>query len=378
MTLKKLIGKLHLWLGLASGLVVFVMGITGALYVFVDEIKPIVYADRFFVKPVDKPKLPLSELLAIAQKELGDERPVTRAEIFNRPDRTYLFRALKTDPEAFWNWDYYKYYYRVYINPYDGKVIKTENTVLEFFQVVLSVHMRMIFGENVGHYVVGISVLVFVFMLLSGIVLWLPKKWNKAGRDKSFRVKWNASFKRVNYDLHNVMGFYAFLILLITALSGLVWIYDWMQSSVRFVANGGVNMEIPKLPESDTTFTLNQSGIDKAFYTARTKTPGAYSYLINFPVKSNATINIYTYQEWSDRHDLIADNYDRYSGQLLRSHSFDKMNNGDKVYQLNFDVHTGAWMGLPGKIVSFLASLICASLPVTGFLIWRGKHKKRK
>jgi uncharacterized iron-regulated membrane protein len=45
---------------------------------------------------------------------------------------------------------------------------------------------------------------------------------------------------------------------------------------------------------------------------------------------------------------------------------------------MNYDIHVGAILGLPGKIIAFLASLIPASLPVTGFLIWWGKKKKGK
>ena len=57
--LNKIIGTLHLWLGLASGIVVVLLGLSGALYVFVDEIKPLVYQDRLFIQPESKPKLPL-------------------------------------------------------------------------------------------------------------------------------------------------------------------------------------------------------------------------------------------------------------------------------------------------------------------------------
>jgi uncharacterized iron-regulated membrane protein len=47
-----------------------------------------------------------------------------------------------------------------------------------------------------------------------------------------------------------------------------------------------------------------------------------------------------------------------------------------KLNDMNYDIHVGQILGLPGKIIAFVASLICASLPVTGFIIWWGKHKK--
>jgi uncharacterized iron-regulated membrane protein len=45
---------------------------------------------------------------------------------------------------------------------------------------------------------------------------------------------------------------------------------------------------------------------------------------------------------------------------------------------MNYDIHTGAILGLPGKFLAFFASLICASLPVTGVYVWWGRKNKAK
>ena len=377
MTIKKAITQIHLWLGLTSGLVVFIIGLSGATYAFVDELRPVFYTDRLYIAPDTIGALPLSKLLSAAEKALGD-KPIARVEISAQPDRTYIFRSLKQNPEGLTYWDYYKYYYRVYVNPYDGKVVKVEDTKYEFFQLVLGLHMRMLFGEKVGHYVVGGSVLMFVILLLSGLVMWWPNKWTKAGRDKSFTIKWSASTKRVNYDLHNVLGFYVSIILLVTSLSGLVWVFEWMENSVRFVANGAETVGKTKLPLSDTTFSGSGSGIDKAFFTARARNPSANAYQVNFPPKANGAINIFSFPKSWNRYSRVQENYDRYSGKLLRAASFADLNGGDQIYQLNFDLHTGAVLGLPGKIMTFCSGLIAASLPVTGFVIWWGRKKKKK
>jgi uncharacterized iron-regulated membrane protein len=58
-----------------------------------------------------------------------------------------------------------------------------------------------------GTYVVGIPVIIFLIMLITGIVLWWPK--NKAARKQRFRFQWKdtTQWKRKNYDLHNILGF---------------------------------------------------------------------------------------------------------------------------------------------------------------------------
>jgi uncharacterized iron-regulated membrane protein len=68
--------------------------------------------------------------------------------------------------------------------------------------------------------------------------------------------------------------------------------------------------------------------------------------------------------------------YDQHTEALLAFKSFEQMNNGERINAMNYDLHVGSIAGLPGKILAFCASLIAASLPVTGFLIWLGRKKK--
>jgi uncharacterized iron-regulated membrane protein len=377
MKFKKITSVLHLWLGLGSGFVIFVLGITGAIYVFTDELKTVFYRDRLFVEASSKPRMPLSKLIPKVEKEL-EGNPVSRVEMYAAPDRSYVFRSMKLDPEGFSHWDYYKFYKRVYVNPYDGTILYVENSKNEFFNLVLGLHMRLLFGEKIGHAVVSYSVLAFVVLLLSGIVLWMPKKWNTTERNKSFKIKWSAKFKRINYDLHNVLGFYAFLVLLMIAITGLCWSFDWMKNSVRYIANGAKNVEKVKPAVSDSTQFSTASAVDVAFSSARTQSGQAFSFLINFPSKPEGTINISSYLSSWNLHDRVQASYDRYTGKLLRSSTYEELNTGDKVYQLNYDLHTGTYLNLPSRILAFVASLIAACLPLTGFYIWWGKRPTQK
>uniref|UniRef100_UPI00356902EA PepSY domain-containing protein n=1 Tax=Lutibacter sp. TaxID=1925666 RepID=UPI00356902EA len=70
--------------------------------------------------------------------------------------------------------------------------------------------------------------------------------------------------------------------------------------------------------------------------------------------------------------------FDQYSGKLLKERNHKNKNFGEKIINANYDIHVGAILGIPGKIIAFIASLICASLPLTGFLIWIGRKRKNK
>lgn len=111
------------------------------------------------------------------------------------------------------------------------------------------------------------------------------------------------------------------------------------------------------------------------------------------PVSSNESVSVYFAAAPADPIEIVVNHqpgtyynsdfyhYDQYTGQELKAdgayaRKFSKANVADKLVRMNYDMHTGAVLGLPGKILAFLASLIAASLPVTGFLIWRGRRKK--
>lgn len=97
------------------------------------------------------------------------------------------------------------------MNPYTGEILNVKTFSRgespDFFRWILNGHRALWLPYDIGRPIVGIAVLIFVVILISGIVLWWPTKWIKSIIDKSFKIKWDASFKRVNYDLHNVLGF---------------------------------------------------------------------------------------------------------------------------------------------------------------------------
>ena len=372
---------MHLWLGLISGLVVFIVGLTGAMYSFQEEIKARVYHDRLYVSiPPGTQRLPLSRLIGIAEEALGREYPLSRAELSQQPGRTYMFRALKTNKKSIGYWDYYSYYYKVYLNPYTGEVVYKENTKREFFTVLLALHMNLLLGDQVGHEIVRWSVVCFVVLLVSGLVLWWPEKWKTGRLKKSFTVKWSASYKRLNYDLHNVLGFYTFSGLLVIALSGLVWSFENADLAVQYITSGGRGPEKQKPVLSDTirlalTPQIPGNPADTVFLQVSKAAPATAYFLYNFPLAKSGTVNVSAYQSENNLYEKIQYKYDRYTGALLQAGKpFDQLSVPEQVKALNYDLHIGTVFGFSGKILAFLASLISAALPVTGFLIWRRKR----
>jgi len=378
--LRKIFFWLHKWLGLVTGLVVLVVSITACINVFADELREFFYADRFFSKVEDRPVMNFSDLRRNAQEALGPRYKITRCEVYPEPGRNWIFRATSTDPNGIGHWNYYKYYYRVYINPYNGKVAYVEDTRNEFFQLVLNTHMNLLLGKRVGGLITGISTLCFLVLLLSGLFLWWPKKWSIKNLRKGLLLKRNAGPKRRNYDLHNVLGFYTLLPAMLICITGLVFAFDWADSSVQYLVNGAKVVEKRAIPISSPNEDYHPEAIDGAVAMLLKVHSQADVSSIRFREKSTDPLDVQVRLAEKRTHLFNWYYFDRNSGELLLQYGHENVKGGEKFRSMNFDLHTGAFSGLPTKLLAFFVSLICASLPVTGFIVWynRTKGKSRR
>ncbi|MBP1223221.1 PepSY-associated TM helix domain-containing protein [Flavobacterium sp. 1355] len=419
---KRIMAWLHLWLGLASGIIVVIVSLTGCIYVFENEIRDFT-EDWRFVKPQEQAFLLPSQLVTIADKEMKgkhaksvtfgakDEAAIVgyftekkEGKDKGREDRKEINKD-KKQTEAAKNSDGKRegekkkgkeektkkrrggIFTSVYMNPYTGEVLNVKSVSRsdspDFFRFILNGHRALWLPYDIGRPIVGVAVLIFVFLLISGIVLWWPTKWIKSIRDKSFKIKWSATFKRLNYDLHNVLGFYSMIFLLFISVTGLVWSFNWWSKSLYWVTSGGKPLiESRESPKSDTTHiaAFNITTVDKLLKNISKENPQASGIMITIPEKPSDAIGAFVYKQKNTFY-----NMDRYSfdQQTLKeisiktpfSGKYIEANLPDKIRRMNYDIHVGSVLGLTGKFLAFFASLISASLPITGFIIWWGKQK---
>ena len=363
------VGRMHLWLGLASGLIVCFLGITGCILAFEREISDAAQPYRF-VQVQNKVLLPPSALKTIANKALPNKH--NPHSISYQPGKAAQAVYYNADPE---------YYFIVYLNPYTGEVLKVKDMDADFFRVVTMGHYYLWLPPAIGQPIVASATLIFVMMLISGLILWWPR--NKAAAKQRFSLKLNAKWRRVNYDLHNVLGFYMTWIIIFIAFTGLVWGFQWFAKSVYWVSSGGKQQVAFYEPESDTTKQAAHNNIDKIWHKTQAQLPGFTGSIdVHIPEDNKATIEVAinpdTYTYWKT--DYLF--YDQYTlKEIPVKHIYGKLQNGttaDKIARMNYDIHVGAIAGLTGKFIAFFASLIAASMPVTGFVIWLGRRKKQR
>jgi uncharacterized iron-regulated membrane protein len=367
---RKTVGKLHLWLGLASGLIVCFLGITGCILAFQREIENTTQPYRF-VETKTAPLLKPSQLQTVAVKQLPGR---WLHSISYQPGHSAVASFYSEAPE---------YYFLVFLDPYTGKVLKTKDMSHDFFRTIIDGHFYLWLPHDIGKPIVASATLIFVVLIISGIVLWWPK--NKAARKQRFFVKLNAKWRRTNYDLHNVLGFYMSWIIIFIAFTGLVWGFEWFANSVFWVSSGGKTATEFYMPSSDTMATTSLDGpaIDLIWEKVNAQRKGYTGITeVHLPEDKKTTIEVALNPDGDTYWKADYLYFDQYTLQEKEvKHSYGKLKNAtvaEKIQRMNYDIHVGAVAGIAGKIIAFLASLICASMPVTGFLIWWGRKKKTK
>jgi uncharacterized iron-regulated membrane protein len=376
--LKYWVNQVHLWLGLVSGLIVFIVAITGCVFAFQKEITEWVYKDKLYVEvPATAKPLPLSILLPKAQRILGDSTVINNITTYKQPERSWEFMVYEAGgPKAITFWGSIKYYCSVHLNPYTGEVTGKTDYKTDFFTIIKNLHWSLLLNTRYGQPIVGWATMIFVVLLITGLVLWWPKKWNRNIRKQRFGIKWDAKWRRLNYDLHSVFGFYGMVIALVLALTGMVWAFEWFNKAVYTVAAGtSKHPEAPALVSVKTPAPVTNP-LDIAFSHAQQARPEADRIGASPAYGPEGLVYMYCYRGKEVYYDYDALQYDQYSGKLLYTDNKSGRNRGELLTGMNYDIHVGAIAGLPGKILAFLASLITASLPVTGVLLWWGKRHK--
>nr|WP_315035736.1 PepSY-associated TM helix domain-containing protein [uncultured Chryseobacterium sp.] len=364
---------LHLWLGLISGIIIVIICLTGITWSFRDEIKD-------WLQPELKIK-------SIEGKAMLNPAVLYEKAQHLYPSREISFVWRPTGKAAMVGFGKRNPGFILYFNPYTGNVLKKPSFEREFdfFEWTLRGHRFLWLPSEIGRPVINYSTLVFFITLITGLVLWWPKKWTKAMRKQSFLVKWDAKTKRLNYDLHNVFGFYSMIILLIIAMTGMYYGLPWFNKLLYITTSGG------KMPATERQEVKNMTSYQPeklsqsmliAWEDALDKV-NAKGYYLSVPKDSTETISLFLYPSHRRFYNLQSFSYDRNTGLRLSnasaySNPFEQADFATKVQKLNYDLHVGsAFGGIWGRTLYFFITIIGCSLPITGFLVWWFKKKRK-
>ena len=348
----------HLWAGLIASVFLLLLGATGSFMVYERQADHILNRRLIAVESAGQP-LPLGELFARLEKAHPGFK-VTEMAFSQQPDSAYeVFLDPGNDAEGLVET----------VDQYRGKELGDARTANRFVNSVHQFHTHLLMDKHrdAAKLIVGMASVFLLFLSCSGIILW----W----RRKLFRINWSGSGKRINFDLHNVLGVVCSLFLFCFALTGIALTWDGAVNKIisRVMPSSDMPRR-PRLPEhADGAAAL---GPDALFAAAQAALPGAE--IDSLSMHPGAPVDV-RMKFPEDRTPIGRSRLwlDPYTGKPLSVWSTRTAPVGFKLSRMWIrEIHTGDIFGWPTQLLACLASLALPILTITGTLIWWNRSRK--
>lgn len=372
--MRKLIHQIHLWLSIPVGLIISLLCLTGAALVFEKDItealNPHLYHTDY--RKGDVPLSP-SALVQRIRTQMSDSLEISALELPGSPEGVCMVSVKGAGKKS------------LSVNPYTGDINGWTKSY-PFFQTMRQLHRWLMDvppqkgAKTTGKYIVGISTLLMAFILISGIVLWMPR--NRKALKNRLTVSFTKGWRRFWYDSHVSLGAYAALFLLVMTLTGLTWSFQWYrnaayglfgalpsQSSAHAAAPGAKGS-----PDKPKKKTFDYTAWDKALAAVQSQYPSYAS------LKLTSQEILVNHTGQMRKYDLVR--LQAQSGEIESITTDADIPVSKKIKGWFYAFHTGTWGGVATKVLYFLAALIGGILPLSGYYLWIRKKtaraKKRK
>ncbi|MFI8579373.1 PepSY domain-containing protein [Ectopseudomonas khazarica] len=367
---KKIIFQLHWFFGISAGLVLAVMGITGALYSFEGEITRALNAERWQIEPSEQGHLAPRELVSRIEAATADR--VTGLWVDARHDGPGM--AFLAPPPGERRGP------RIVFDPYTGEVL-ADPIGQDFFHLMLMLHRFLSMGE-VGKQITAASTLALIFFCLSGLYLRWPRKalnWRTW-----LTLDWKKKGRGFNWDLHAVAGTWVLLFYLCAGLTGLYWSYEWYREGLtrmlsdtapekRGEGRGRGGRDAGNGPAPEVDYDAVWQSIQQA------AGPGLVAWNLRLPAVAGQPGTVFYMLDGAD-HVRAFNQFqiDPKSGAVSRHERYADKSFKAQLLASVYALHVGEYFGMPGRILMMLATAAMPLFFITGWLLYLDRRRKKR
>ena len=366
MSPRKVLFQLHWIFGITVGIVLAIVGATGALLSFEQQIVASLARDSRQVEANGRTPLAPAELLTRIAANEPDKR-IAGLNIAREPGATVRVTFAPREQR--------------YVDPYTGSLLPAASGGAEtFFRNVRQLHRWLMLGElgdrDIGRQIVGASTLLLIFMALTGLYLRWPR--GRAARRlrtwfvPDFRLKGRAFL----WNLHSVIGTWVLPVYLVIALTGLQWSYEWYRDGLYSIAG----VERPAGGEGGPREARGKADIPnftRAWETFSREVPGFTAVNVNLAAAPDRPLE-FRYLDAKPSHERAFNTLaiDK-EGQVSKSERYQDKRLAVRFVSSIFLLHSGSYFGVVGVIVFLIASLMMPLFTVTGWLMYLRRRAPR-
>jgi uncharacterized iron-regulated membrane protein len=355
---RKILFWMHLTAGSLAGVVIFIMCVTGALLSFEKNITEYFEKDmRYVVVPQNSPRLGVQEILAKVLEAKPKAKP-SAITLTNKPDAAATV-ALGREGQVF-------------VDPYTGAITgEGNNGVRAFFRFNTDLHRYIALGGDArpwGKIVTGISNILFLFLAISGIYIWMPRRltWRQIKPVLWFRRGLRG--KARNFNWHNTIGFWTSLVLIVLTFTATVMSFQWANNLLYTLTGNEVPPAQQGPPggsaQSDQPYVLPDN-LNTLWVKAEMQSEDWRSIGLRLPPAKKAVFTIDEGKSWNifGRSTLTLD---AKTGETAKWEPYGGQNSARQLRSWFRFTHTGETGGFAGQLIGFVA---CAG---GAFLVWTG------
>jgi uncharacterized iron-regulated membrane protein len=359
--LRRVAFQIHLWAGLAVGLYVLVMGLTGAALVFEEEIEEALRPELYHVRSSDAQPASVEDLIRAARRRYPD-RQVTAL---------YAPAGIRGTVEVYLRKGDEMLY--AFLHPVTAEVLGDTLPSTSLIRWLQDLHFNLCYGRT-GRTVNGVGGLLLVLLCVTGTIVWWPgvRRWTS-----SLRVRFDGSRKRITWELHSAAGFWAVAILAVWGATGFYFGFPVQVASIinRFSALSSVEPSQSR-PRAEASPVNIQALLNEA----AARSPGNRFFGLTFPATAKATYVVFMARNAPpDKQHCDYVYFDRYTGEYIRTWrrgmSFSA---GDTLMSALVPLHFGSFGGNFVKVLWSALGLAAPVLFVTGMMMWSNRVRRER
>jgi len=342
--MKKLVFKLHLYVGLIAAFFLLCISLSGAVIAFEGELNHAFHPQLTDVHPNGPPMN--WDILRVRVEQQSPGWKLIRIYFPDQPDRSTYVRLRNVTTKKI---------HHVYVDQYTGAVLGSTEDGSNWILKVHDLHVNFLTGQ-VGNQIVTWSTAGLLVLSISGIVVWWPRR--------VFRIRRGVPAQRLNRELHYTVGFWSFLAMFAFAVTGLGLHYQ-TGKLLGLLNNANAARSMPG----------HGTSIEGMLATAREALPGAAIPRLLLPEKKGDPV--FVYQRFPEDKTPAGRSFttlDPRTGAVLSvgsSRTAPLLQTA--LVQWTREIHTGTLFGMSSRILAVVFALLLSVLAITGPLIWLNK-----
>ncbi|MGJ7526987.1 PepSY-associated TM helix domain-containing protein [Variovorax sp. GB1P17] len=350
--LRRLWLKVHRWIGLSLGPILALTALLGAVLVVSQPLDRYAHPAFFVARGAADPAAAALPLEALRQRILAEFGP----------DTNFTLRPPREPGQTLWVLVRGKWDGTLYLDPATGAEQGRRGTEEGFYNLAYKLHNSLLL-DSTGKGILAFVALAYLFLLVTGLVLWWPTRW-----PPSLRIVLNRGLLRGLFDLHRTGGAVLGLLIAVSVATGayMAWrpLGDFISTALGqqpvkppAIAKGGASG--PRLP------------LDELVARAQQVYPGQPIGYVLVPGKADRPVRV-RFRLSDDPHPngISSAWLNPVSGEVLAARKWQDLDTGNGMVAVIFPLHTGELGGVAHQVVTALLGLALGGLGFSGIWLW--------